>query len=473
MKKLNIFCAFCLLLLLIQNSFSQNATTIKHNKLSIGLNYGALVSFANIKEKDFLPTSKELSFGEGIRINYHFSNIFSLGLNGIYGNLKGTKTKFVTGNPANLKFDATLVETSLLGNVNFLKWWAPNLKINNYANFYGFIGVGLVQFRSILTNSITNEFIYSQGYTNQGITKAKMTSEATIPMGIGVNIKLNKRFTINIETGIRYLNSTKLDSYIRYPGTNDKYNYTCLGLNYTFGKYQQSMEWKKNDLSNNNFSEVVENQNKKIEQINNKVVEIESKNLNNPNTNNNNDKKNFDELNDKINALQQKITDLENTRPINSVPLLNSDSINVIINKLLARIDKVENEIKNKNTTIIPTEIIKETNTSSQPNILLSIFFETGKTEVKSEYKDRIAAVALYLKNNPNSKLLIVGHADKTGKKVINDKLSRKRAESVSNFIISDFNIDKNRIRIESKSSENPLSTEKIDLNRRVDFIIE
>lgn len=470
MKKIIFLFTLCNFLLFTYHSIGQSQVnqSIKYNKLSIGLNYGTLVSFANIKENDFLPTSNELSFGGGVRINYHFSNLFSLGLNGIYGNLKGTKTKFITGQTANLKFDATVMETSLLGNVNFLKWWAPKLKINNFINFYGFIGVGLIQFRSILSNSITNEFIYSQGYSNEGNTKAKMTTEAILPLGIGMNVKLSKKLTLNLETGLRYINSTKLDSYIRYNGNNDKYNYTCVGINYTFGKNEQSMEWKKDFSTPNVCSELIENQNNKIEQITTKVAEIESKTINNQNSNNLYDKKTFDELNEKITLLQQKIIDIENNRPNNSIILNNSDSINLLINKLVARIEKLEKE--NKNITIQPTEIIKETNLNSQPNVLLSIFFETGKTEIKSEYKDRIAAVALFLKNDPNSKLLIVGHADKTGKQKVNIQLSKKRAENVRSILVYEFDISPDRIQVQSKGNTIPLSKDEYNLNRRVDF---
>jgi outer membrane protein OmpA-like peptidoglycan-associated protein len=59
------------------------------------------------------------------------------------------------------------------------------------------------------------------------------------------------------------------------------------------------------------------------------------------------------------------------------------------------------------------------------------ILFDTNKADLKSASQSDLAEFANVLKQYPETNLVIQGHTDNKGKKANNEKLSRKRAESV------------------------------------------
>ncbi len=63
--------------------------------------------------------------------------------------------------------------------------------------------------------------------------------------------------------------------------------------------------------------------------------------------------------------------------------------------------------------------------------------------------------------------IVVVGRADESGTKAINDKISAKRAESVKQWLVNNANIDANKIKTDSKGSATPIANTN-DLNRSV-----
>ena len=63
----------------------------------------------------------------------------------------------------------------------------------------------------------------------------------------------------------------------------------------------------------------------------------------------------------------------------------------------------------------------------------------------------KVAEVARYMKENPNSNVTVTGYADKgTGTLKINLHLSAQRAEAVANALINKYDISPSRILIKS-----------------------
>lgn len=61
--------------------------------------------------------------------------------------------------------------------------------------------------------------------------------------------------------------------------------------------------------------------------------------------------------------------------------------------------------------------------------------FATNKADLNDAAKSNIASVANFLKNNTDCDVAVVGHTDSTGSDAINNPLSEKRAQSVSNYM--------------------------------------
>jgi OmpA-OmpF porin, OOP family len=78
--------------------------------------------------------------------------------------------------------------------------------------------------------------------------------------------------------------------------------------------------------------------------------------------------------------------------------------------------------------------------------MLLQIEFDSGKADIKPQYRDEIAKVGDYLKKYPTTTAVIEGHTDNIGGYEYNMKLSRLRAENVVNYLVETFGIEKSRL---------------------------
>ncbi len=104
-----------------------------------------------------------------------------------------------------------------------------------------------------------------------------------------------------------------------------------------------------------------------------------------------------------------------------------------------------------------------------------SVLFPSGKTELLSTAKDRLAEVANALKEDKRS-VLIVGHSDAQGPEDKNQKLSEARANAVRLYLVQQ-GIEEERIRSEGAGESQPVadnkSAEGRANNRRVEIILE
>ena len=77
-----------------------------------------------------------------------------------------------------------------------------------------------------------------------------------------------------------------------------------------------------------------------------------------------------------------------------------------------------------------------------------------------------------YLVKYPQSKLVVTGHADSVGSDAYNMELSKRRAESVKNYLVEKYNIDEQRMIVKGVGSSQPIadndSPEGQAQNRRV-----
>jgi len=65
-----------------------------------------------------------------------------------------------------------------------------------------------------------------------------------------------------------------------------------------------------------------------------------------------------------------------------------------------------------------------------------SVYYDYDNYEVKDQYKDLIAAHAKYLRDNPDSKMLIQGNTDERGSREYNVSLGQRRSEGVKRMLL-------------------------------------
>ena len=86
-----------------------------------------------------------------------------------------------------------------------------------------------------------------------------------------------------------------------------------------------------------------------------------------------------------------------------------------------------------------------------------------------------IQQIARGLEQNPDLKVEIDGHTDSTGAAAHNMDLSKRHAEAVKSILVSQFNIDADRLTTAGFGSSKPIDTNNTAAgkaqNRRVEFV--
>jgi outer membrane protein OmpA-like peptidoglycan-associated protein len=107
----------------------------------------------------------------------------------------------------------------------------------------------------------------------------------------------------------------------------------------------------------------------------------------------------------------------------------------------------------------------------------LKVEFDTDKADIKPQYHDEIAKVADFMKENPTVTGLVEGHTDNVGAPDYNMKLSQRRAESVVNYLVEKFGIDRSRLSAKGYGDTRRIaynsSPEGRAKNRRVNVILD
>jgi outer membrane protein OmpA-like peptidoglycan-associated protein len=108
--------------------------------------------------------------------------------------------------------------------------------------------------------------------------------------------------------------------------------------------------------------------------------------------------------------------------------------------------------------------------------VLKNIFFDTGKSEIKSASESELEKLRELLVNNAHMKVQINGHTDNTGNAASNKILSLARAESVVRYLIGK-GIDPSRLTAKGFGAERPLVSnddeqEGREINRRTEIEI-
>lgn len=107
--------------------------------------------------------------------------------------------------------------------------------------------------------------------------------------------------------------------------------------------------------------------------------------------------------------------------------------------------------------------------------IMEGITFDTDKDTIKPASKATIDSAVDVMKRYPDIRVLVTGHTDSQGGYRHNVDLSKRRAESVRQYMV-DEGIDKDRIETHGAGPDEPISTndtaEGRALNRRIEFTI-
>jgi len=103
------------------------------------------------------------------------------------------------------------------------------------------------------------------------------------------------------------------------------------------------------------------------------------------------------------------------------------------------------------------------------------ILFDSGSANIQPQSYGIIRQISQVLQQESNMKLKIIGHTDADGSDEVNLELSKKRAKSVKNALISIYNISGDRLQTDGKGELMPVGDNSTAdgkaQNRRVEFI--
>lgn len=109
--------------------------------------------------------------------------------------------------------------------------------------------------------------------------------------------------------------------------------------------------------------------------------------------------------------------------------------------------------------------------------ITLLIDFDIDKADIRTEYDNQVAKVGNFMKQFPTTTAVIEGHTDEVGTHEHNMELSQRRAESVVNYLVDHFGIERSRLSAKGYGSSRPVAgnatNEGGQQNRRIEAIID
>ena len=107
--------------------------------------------------------------------------------------------------------------------------------------------------------------------------------------------------------------------------------------------------------------------------------------------------------------------------------------------------------------------------------ISYGISFDVNSDKLKSESYSTLKEITDILKENPAIRIKVVGHTDADGDDASNLSLSKRRAESVKNELVTKFGVDAARLETDGKGESEPIADNNSSVNkaknRRVEFI--
>jgi len=101
----------------------------------------------------------------------------------------------------------------------------------------------------------------------------------------------------------------------------------------------------------------------------------------------------------------------------------------------------------------------------------VSVFFGLNSLSLSTQDQSELKEVAVDLASNPESKIVLEGHTDKSGNASYNEMLSKKRADAVKSFLIEN-GVDSSRITITPLGSKNADKAYN-ENSRRVDILVD
>jgi len=447
-----------------------------YQKSSNFFELGSAVSLSLAKQiNSFYSLSAELSTGSfsGLRRNNEYLANDSYDP---FQNYEGNGDKFLT----------SYSEADLIVNIDVTKALAYFVSPNQAGkiSFDAKFGIGYNIYNSVRRNLFSDKYIYSFGYTDEGVNSTGTNygsqkidlfgspSETVCIYGVQAKYKLNSRINLLLDYTVRNGKTDNWDaSIMNTQNLNDKFSFLSMGFAFRIGNNDYAKEWEspidglKDDVSTlfvkiDGFTEDTDNDG---------VSDAFDKSSNTP-------------LGVAVDGSGNALdVDMDNVPDYRDVDPFSNKDAQVDDNGKEFDDDKdgVPNSIDLESNTPVGTMVnqfginVRDPNYVNSGGLIYfpSIYFNSGSAKVENSNVNRIATMALLLKNNPDVYLNVIGHTDNVGTPKFNKQLGLKRAKAVVEYLVLNYNVSPDRLKATTKGEGDPLSSMTeitIDLERDI-----
>lgn len=476
-------------------SFGQESTSTKKkfNYFTVGLHGGWTQFYGDIRQYDFgfSQEKDDIANGAGgLFIDYQLNSVIGFRANVFGGTLGGTKratsSVAMDGPNQNVRFKTTFIDWTLNTTVNFINLMYSDRTKDRLFTSYIVGGIGFTSFQANKyrmrdgATSSAGDVIGNSSTLDAGVETKKFTTELIIPAGIGIKFRLSRRFDLGLEYTQRFaVASDKLDATIAGKKGSDGYGYFNAFFAIKFGKQTHSKEWVNPFQSlNQNMADLQANVDGLAQDADGDgVSDIFDKEENSPaDVAVDGSGRALDTDGDGVpDYLDADPFTTKGARVDENGTELDSDSDGVADSQDIEP-NTEAGALVNFQGKTINLETAGGDNITIGGGALPSIYFKVNSARIDywSSY-DRLAEVAKVMKADDAIKIKVVGSADKNGAEDYNTSLSEKRAQAAVDHLVKIYGIDAGRFSIASEGEANPLSLsdEALNVNRRVDFIVE
>ena len=502
----------------IKSSSNPDKTIIPFWKgWAVGFGFGFAQFDGDVRQYDHYPSYQkngnlfELKSAVSLSLNKQINSFYSINAELLSGRFAGLRRSneylgYTIYDPYQNyegngdKFAASFNEADLTVNIdmsNVMAYFFNPKKVGKLS-FDAKLGIGYNIYNSVRRNLFSDTYIYSFGYKDEGANspgsdygtekKSIFTSpsETVYIYGLQAKYKLNGRLNLLLDYTIRNGKTDKWDaSIMNTQNIRDRFKFLSVGIAYRIGNHDFKNEWESpiDGLKEDVTTLFVKIEGFTDDADNDGVSDAFDKSPNTPlgvavdgsgialdvdmdNVPDYRDADPFSNRDAQVDANGVELDDDKDGVP-NSKDLESNTPLGVMVNQFGINIS---------NTTYI---------NAGGMIYFPSIYFNSGSAIVVSSNENRIATMALMLNNNPDINLNVIGHTDNVGTPKFNKKLGLKRANAVINYLVLNYNIEKDRLIAATNGEENPLSTVTqisngleggndantlAEINRRVDF---
>ncbi len=120
-------------------------------------------------------------------------------------------------------------------------------------------------------------------------------------------------------------------------------------------------------------------------------------------------------------------------------------------------------------------EVSRTSDNQLKLNVPNDVSFSTGSAAIRPKLRGVLDPFATSLRDDPNTRLTVIGHTDNTGSDAVNNPLSLERARSVRDYLV-DRGVAASRIEVAGRGEREPVADNSSDSgrarNRRVEIFL-